>query len=62
MKYYQNRKYRWILKNWYCTWYYCDTMIRFWDRSVDSSDILLDKKLCKEKCENVLIYGISYKA
>ena len=30
-------------------------MIRFWDRSFDSSDILLDKKLCKEKC-------ISYKA
>ena len=37
-------------------------MIWFWDRSIDFSDILLDKKLCKEKCENILIYGISYKA
>ena len=37
-------------------------MIWFWDRSIDFSDILLDKKLCTEKCENILIYGISYKA
>ena len=37
-------------------------MIRFWDRSIDFSDILLDKKLYKEKCENILIDGISYKA
>ena len=62
MKYYKNGKYRRIWKNWCCTWYYCDTMIRFWDKSIDFSDILLDKKLCKEKCENILIYGISYKA
>ena len=44
-----------------CTCYYFDDIIRLWDRDIDFSYILLDKKLYKEKCENVLIYGISYK-
>ena len=39
-----------------CTCYHFDDIIRFWDR-----DILLDKKLYKEKYENILIYDISYK-
>ena len=36
-------------------WYYFDDIIRFWDRDIDSSNILLDKKLYKEKKENILI-------
>ena len=36
-------------------------MIRFWVRDIDFSDILLDEKLHKEKCKNILIYEISYK-
>ena len=38
-----------------------DEAIRFWDRDIEFSDILLGKKLYKEKYENILIYGISYK-
>ena len=33
----------------------------FWDRDIDFSDILVDEKLYKEKCQNILIYDISYK-
>ena len=44
-----------------CTSYYFDDVIKFWDRDIDFSDILLDKKLYKEKYENILIYDISYK-
>ena len=44
-----------------CTCYYFDDIIRFWNRDIDFSDILLDEKLYKEKYENILIYGISYK-
>ena len=41
---------------------YCfDDMIRFCDRDIDFSDILLDKKLYKEIYENISIYNISYK-
>ena len=43
-----------------CTCYYFDDIIRFWVRDIDFSDILLDKKLYKEKYTNILIYGISY--
>ena len=41
--------------------YYFDDIIRFWDRDIDFSDILLKEKLCIEKYENILIYNISYK-
>ena len=44
-----------------CTRYFFDHIIRAWDENIDSSDILLDEKLCKEKYENILIYHISYK-
>ena len=44
-----------------CTCYYFDDIIRFWDRDIDFSDILLDEKLYKEKYENILIYDISCK-
>ena len=47
------------LKNRTC--YYCDDIIRFWNRKIDLSDILLDKKLYIENNENILIYVISYK-
>ena len=43
------------------TCYYFDDIIRFWDRDINFSDISLDEKLYKEKYENILIYGISYK-
>ena len=45
------------------TCYYFDDVMRAWDIDVDTdfSSILLDKKLCKEKNENVPIYDISYK-
>ena len=48
------------IKNRKC--YYFDDTIRFWDRDIDFSDILLDEKLYKENNENILIYEISYKA
>ena len=35
--------------------------MRVWDRDNNFSDILLDERLYKEKCENVLICDISYK-
>ena len=38
--------------------YYFDDIIRFWDRDCDFSDVLLDKKLYKEKYNNILIYDI----
>ena len=41
--------------------YYFDDIIRFWDINIYSSYILLDKKLYKEKDENILIHDISYK-
>ena len=44
-----------------CTCYYFDNVIRFWNRDIDFSDILLGKKLYKEKYENILIYSISCK-
>ena len=44
-----------------CMCYYFDDIIRFWDRDIHFCDILLDKKLYKEKYENILIYDISYK-
>ena len=43
------------------TCYYFDGRIRFWDRDIEFSDILLYKKLYKEKYKNILIYDISYK-
>ena len=43
------------------TCYYFDDIIRFWDRDIDLSDILLDEKLYKQKYENILIYNTSYK-
>ena len=43
------------------TCYYFDSIIRFWDRDINFSDILSDEKLYKEKCENILIHYISYK-
>ena len=47
------------IKNHTC--YYFDDIMRVRDRDIDFNDILLYKKLCKEKCENILIYNISYK-
>ena len=43
------------------TCYYFDDIIRFWDRDIDLSDILLGEKLYKQKYENILIYNFSYK-
>ena len=43
------------------TYYYFDDIIRVWGTNVYSIDILLDEKLYKEKYQNILIYGISYK-
>ena len=45
------------------TCYYFDDLMRAWDIDIDTdfSTILLDKKLYKEKKENILIYNISYK-
>ena len=50
-----------VFKNRTC--YYFDDTIRVWDIDIDTdfSDILLDKKLYKEKNKNILIYDISYK-
>ena len=45
-----------------CTCYCFDDVIRFWDIDIYFSDILLDKKLYKEKWENILIYDILYTA
>ena len=42
-----------------CTSYNFDHIMRVWDRDINFSDILLDEKLYKEKCENILIYNIS---
>ena len=47
------------IKNYTC--YYSDDRIRFWDRDIDFSDVLLDENLYKEKYENILVYDISYK-
>ena len=47
------------IKNHIC--YHFDVIIIFWDRGIDFSDILLDEKLYKEKCENILFYDISCK-
>ena len=44
-----------------CTCYYFEPVIRFWDRDINFSDILLDKNWYKEKNENILVYDISYK-
>ena len=35
------------------TCYYFDDIIRFWDRDIDFSEILLDKKLSKVNNENI---------
>ena len=45
------------------TCYYFDDLMRAWDIDIDTdfSTIFLDKKLYKEKKENILIYNISYK-
>ena len=47
------------IKNRAC--YYFDDIIRFWNKDIDFSNILLDEKLYKEKSKNILIYDISYK-
>ena len=46
-----------------CVFYYFDDIMRVWNRDIDIhfSGILLDKKLYKEKYENILIYDISNK-
>ena len=44
-----------------CACHCFDDIIRFWDREIDFSDILLDEKLYKDKNENNLIYGTSCK-
>ena len=44
-----------------CTYYSFNDVIRFRDRHIDFSDILLDEKLYKEKYENILICDTSYK-
>ena len=46
------------IKNGAC--YYFDDIIRFWDRDIDFSDILLYEKLYKEKYKKTLTYDISY--
>ena len=38
-----------------CMCYYFDGIIRFWYRNVSFCDILLDEKLYKEKCKNIII-------
>ena len=43
-----------------CTCYF-DDLMRVRDRDIEFSDIVLGKKIYKEKYENILIYGISYK-
>ena len=48
-----------ILKNRTC--YYFDYIIRFKDKGIDFSDVLLNEKLYIKKTENILIYDISYK-
>ena len=40
--------------------YYFDDIIIFWDRDINFSDILLDKK-SYETYKNILIFGIFYK-
>ena len=55
---FENGKQRWI-KNFTCC--YFDDIIRFWDRDIDFSDILLEKKLDNEKYKNILIHNISYR-
>ena len=47
------------IKNHTC--YYFDDIIRFWDRDLNFSDILLEKNIYKENYENISIYDISYK-
>ena len=58
--YYKRGQKRWI-KNWTCD--YFDDITRAWDIHIDTdfSGILLDKKLYKEKKENISIYVISCK-
>ena len=46
------------IKNRMC--YYFDDTIKFWDKAIEFSDILLDKK-SYETFERISIYGISYK-
>ena len=41
--------------------YYFDDIIRFWDKDINFSNILLDEKIYKEKQENISIHNISYK-
>ena len=43
------------------THYYFGDIMRVWDKDIDFSDILLEKKLYKEKYRNILIQDISYK-
>ena len=43
------------------TCFYFDGIIRFWDRYIDFSEILLEEKLYNRKYENILIYDILYK-
>ena len=43
------------------TCYYFEAVIKFWDRDINFSDILLDKNWYKERNENILVYDISYK-
>ena len=38
-----------------CTCYYLNDIMKVWNRYTDFSDILLDKKLYREKYENILI-------
>ena len=40
-----------------CRCYYLDDVIKAIDNNIN--DILLDRKLCKENYENILIYDIS---
>ena len=44
-----------------CTRCYFDDIIRFWDRDIGFSDSLSDENLYKDKYDNFLIHGISYK-
>ena len=41
--------------------YYFDDIIRFYNKDIDFSDILLDKKLYKGKYKSIFMYNFSYK-
>ena len=41
--------------------YYVNDIIRFWDRDLEFSDILLNQKSYKENYENILTDNLSYK-